>query len=262
MKIKRKYDFIPLDPAEIDHVVELLSRDLSPESISGVLRSPPYGLANPHSGAHQLEKDLQRAWRDVTGGMSEIRSMSDYCHTDGLANYFARALARALAVLHEISKHSEFCVRIGKVVPIAYFEDPMEEMATALRAVSLHIATRNGDVLEGALATKGSELQAIKPIAELGKKFSTERGVRPKLRKTELYLELAEKHPTWSDRKIANEIYLLAPKQDDGKAPFYWSGRSALIDRASGRPVVEKHLIEQIRKAKASHLGARNRKVS
>lgn len=253
-------DYIPTDPGEIEHVIDLLRGDLRPEYRKLVRE----GKMREYGVLPRL-RDALKAKIAPHVPEWQRHDLSDFAHLTANTRYadWVRAAASAICNLHYLERAADERAEDG-VDPADDRLDWFPEwgrLRAALIEVALSLTYSELIDKEKKAERAEAHAQALAQVVAKAKPLIDRQGKNTKLPKTEFYIRMIESEPTMGNAEIANHVFDTAPASNDGESHFYWNGKSEMIDRSSGKSISVKQMTQQIQKARSEHVNGRKHKA-
>lgn len=254
------FAYIPTDPGEIEHVLDLLRQDLDPENQRVIRQAEMRG----YDIAPRLRDALIEAIAPHVPEW-ERSDWSDFAHLTANTRYgdWIRAAAVAICNLRYLQEVSDRRVEHGTDLEDINFDwlPEWERLRTALIEVALSMTY--AELIDEEKRRKRAEehAAALGEAAAKAKPLIERQGKNTMLPKTAFYIRMIESNPTMGNSGIANHVFDTAPASNDGESHFYWNGKHELIDRSSGKPISVKQMTQQIQKARSEHVNGRKHKA-
>lgn len=253
-------DYIPTDPFEIEHVIDLLREDLRPE-YRKMFRE---GKILEYGVLRRLREALTAKINEQVTDSRQPRDWSDFAHMASSPPFnsdWLRALASAVATLYSLERASDRRDGLDPDDDKLEWLPEWDYLRTRLIEVALYLT--HSDLIDEEKRRKRAEKHAaaLGEAAARARPLIERQGRNTKLPKTEYYISLIEQFPSMTNRKLAHYIFDNAPMRNDGESHFYWLDRSSLIDRKTGKPITIEAMTGQIQKAKSEHVNGRKHKA-
>lgn len=253
-------DYIPTDPFEIEHVIDLLREDLRPE-YRKMFRE---GKILEYGVLRRLREALTAKINEQVTDSRQPRDWSDFAHMASSPPFnsdWLRALASAVATLYSLERASDRRDGLDPDDDKLEWLPEWDYLRTRLIEVALYLT--HSDLIDEEKRRKRAEAHAaaLAQVAAKAKPLIERQGKNTMLPKTAFYIRMIESDPTMRNAAIANHVFDSAPASNDGESHFYWNDKHELIDRSSGKPINVKQMTQQIQKARSEHVKGRKHKL-